>query len=61
MDLSNREIVHLHYPPDDNGDTNATLAWLIQQDLAEIKAIGTAAELDKQGLLEKADMIGKLR
>jgi len=39
LDELDGEIVQEFYPPDDNGDVQATLDWLVQQDLVEIKAV----------------------
>lgn len=60
VDISDREIFECHYPPDDNGDVNATLSWLLQQDLVEVTAIGTGPELTKDGHIQRADMIVKV-
>jgi len=56
--IEGRQIIECWYPPDDKGDVQATLDWLIQQDLIEIKAVGTAEKLMKEGRMERADMLG---
>jgi len=34
------EAISAYYPPDDNGDTEATLAWLFEHDLVEASING---------------------
>ena len=61
LNVDRQEAIRSWYPPDDNGDTNATIDWLIQQDLIEIKAVGKHSDLIKAGYdLAKADMIGSI-